>query len=187
MLRAREDANARDQPPSGLIQLAPEGSVVVECELPANAKLSPGKYTIAAAWTARADKSLIDTGWHSTYRPRYVAEFEFRQVTSEDDRLDQLLHFARRAWSIRDRAEALTFIETLLSMRPNSVEALLFRARLAAEAGDCRAASLQFERVAAVIEQGLDRSPQRSRPRSIDEPEYTAETARTEAQRWGCH
>jgi hypothetical protein len=155
--------------------------------LPRDATLSPGKYTITADWTAPADMDLSDPGWHSISRPRYVAEFEFRQVSSEDDRLDQLLHFARRAWSTEDRAEALTFIDTLLSMRPNSVEALLFRARLAAEAGDCRAAGLQFERVAVVIERGLDRSRERSRPRSIDEPEYTAETARTEAQRWGCH
>lgn len=154
-----------------------DGSQVVRCHVNLeHLTLPAGVYTLRVEWGPHAK---LDTYPDTFYRqPPFTWDFEYRDVSTEADRLDLNLHQALRALNDRHQPdEALLFINDVLALRPTSTVALSLRADIQMANGACREAVADWQRAIHVLRNrgDLSREPAApsQKPGEIDEPDDT--------------
>ncbi len=154
--------------------LGRDGYRYVRCRAnPDQLKLLRGVYTLRVEWGPGANVGAYPDRFHQN--PPFKLEFEFRDVSTDVERLDFDLHMAYRAWRHRQRGdEALEYINNVLVREPFSTAALVMRAEIQAAKGACREAAADWQKAAQAMRTGMDVSDKRTAALAFDDRQQIA-------------
>ena len=159
-------------------------SVTARCRIDSSS-LSGGKHTATVDWLAGTERASFRDLIPQEHP--IVIEFELRELATEVDELDQLLHLALRAIDEGRLASASQLVDSALVREPFSSPALILRGRIHVARGACAAAAADWQLAARVIENETDSKHQRHRIElDGDEPRRAAASWRARAQQLRC-
>ena len=96
-----------------------------------------------------------------------IFEFELRELVTEADQLDQMIHLAVRAIDEGRLPAAAKLLDSALALEPLSSLALILKGRLHVVSGACAAAAAAWQLAANVLENGTD-SRRQPHPNEMD-------------------
>jgi hypothetical protein len=173
------------------VEIAPGGSVRVRCRLDTlDLRLTPGLYTLSVGWNPQLKSASYRELKGQIEMPTFLdgfAEFEVREVTTNDERLDMLNHRAEIALEAGNVREALELLDDILSTQPRSVSALTTRARVRAARKDCKEALQDWQAAVLAVEQDLDSGHQTLQRATPEERRASARYLRSEQRSLRCN
>jgi hypothetical protein len=169
---------------AGRLELAPGGSQTFRCRV-RRPSIEPGIYTLTLGWDRGSGLLQLREERGVVEAPTLldgVAWFSVLPVETNEDQLDLLLHEITHAVGDGDHPQALRLIEELLMRQPDSIDALVARARIRIERRDCSGGAADYDRAAAITENPLDARNRQLEASSPEERRALAEGVRREAR-----